>query len=178
MQASECSSGTQPLVLRVNFLLEDASLGALCECPGEPRKMRCLIEHGFWNPEARTGRTRKRSKGAISWYSSCPPPGNWTLFCLTNVREHTGNTPWVLPCIVHRDVKCRMSLASFFPFSRGHFPILSRGPSFQKTMRTPGETAIGFGKEGWLKRLEEESTPMFFVCLVHVCLGGGVGNDQ
>ena len=29
--------------------------------------------------------------------------------------------------------------------SRGHFPILSRDPSFQKTSRTPGKTA-GFEK--------------------------------
>ena len=36
--------------------------------------------------------------------------------------------------------------------SRGHFPILSRHPSFRKTIRTPGETA-GFWKERWLKRM-------------------------
>ena len=44
--------------------------------------------------------------------------------------------------------------------SRGHFPILSRDPSFQKTTRTPGETApFFFYKKLWLQRMDKESTP-------------------
>ena len=38
------------------------------------------------------------------------------------------------------------------PDSTGTFPILSRNPSFQETIKNPAETA-GFGKEGWLKRM-------------------------
>ena len=38
----------------------------------------------------------------------------------------------------------RVSHAGPGRFSRGHSPILSRDPSFWKTIRTPGETAIGF----------------------------------
>ena len=41
----------------------------------------------------------------------------------------------------------------------GTLPHSFQGPSFQKTFRMPGETAIGFWKERWLKRMESESTP-------------------
>ena len=43
-------------------------------------------------------------------------------------------------------------------FSSGHLPILSRDPSFQKTIRTPAKTA-GFRTERCLKRMDKESTP-------------------
>ena len=41
--------------------------------------------------------------------------------------------------------------------------MLSRNPSFQEAMRISRETAIGFWKEPWLKRMEKESTPRTIV---------------
>ena len=54
------------------------------------------------------------------------------------LMEGMGPTPYWQRCFAHH--------------SRGTFPILSRGPSFQETITHPGETA-GFRKERWLKRM-------------------------
>ena len=58
----------------------------------------------------------------------------------------------------------RYFLGAIFNFTSGSFPILSRDPSFQKTTKSPRDTA-GFGKERRLKRMGHqplEYPPPFF----------------
>ena len=64
----------------------------------------------------------------------------WGFEALSQVQKATGISPsldvargivWGFPPLTTKPPN----------HSRGHFPILSRDPWFQKTIRTPGETA-------------------------------------
>ena len=60
----------------------------------------------------------------------------------------------------HPQLEGWLSTAPLGCHSRGTFRILSRNPSFLKTFRNPGKMTIGFCKERWLKRMDEETTPI------------------
>ena len=59
---------------------------------------------------------------------------------------------------MHETTTCLYLNSFHIPLGVPSISILSRHPSFYKTTQDPGETARGFCKERWLKRMEKEST--------------------